>query len=436
MSEAWRVSFARFLRSHDAVSSGQVHCFVYWVDKWRALYPSNSTAPDKSAITEFLDALGREHEPRLVHQAREAIRLWSFFRQEQLASDSRQVTCGYASDWQRIHVEMTRVLRLKHMSLRTEKSYLGWLHRFQAFCCNRSPQALASGDVSALLSHLAVDRGVAASTQNQAFNAVLFLYRHVLGQDLGDLSHTVRARERRRLPVVLSRPEVDAVFARLPEPFRLMARLTYGSGMRLQECLELRIKDVDFERGLLTVRSGKGDKDRQTVLPEALRHDWSKHLETVRRLHEKDRAEDLPGVALPLALERKYPNAGKEWAWFWAFPAASHSVDPRSRIVRRHHQHPSTFQKRFRASVQEAGISKPASIHTLRHSFATHLLEAGTDIRTIQELLGHKDVQTTMIYTHVATKNRLGVRSPLDAGFTKPMNMRHFAESMELPLEH
>jgi len=177
----------------------------------------------------------------------------------------------------------------------------------------------------------------------------------------------------------------------------------------------LRVKDVDFERGLLTVRAGKGDKDRQTVLPQSLRDAWPPHLEAVRRRHEQDRAQGLPGVALPAALERKYPNAGKEWGWFWVFPASDVSTDPRSGIVRRHHQHPSSFQKSFRAAVQEAGVAKPASIHTLRHSFATHLLETGTDIRTIQELLGHKDVQTTMIYTHVATRNRLGVRSPLDA---------------------
>jgi integron integrase len=194
-----------------------------------------------------------------------------------------------------------------------------------------------------------------------------------------------------------------------------MGRVLYGCGLRLQECLELRVKDVDFERGLLTVRAGKGDKDRQTVLPASLAAPWVEHLAAVRRLHAADRAQGLPGVALPAALERKYPNAGQEWPWFWAFPSPTVSTDPRSEVVRRHHQHPSALQKAFRAAVQRAGIPKPATLHALRHSFATHLLEDGYDIRTIQELLGHKDVQTTMIYTHVATRNRLGVRSPLDA---------------------
>jgi integron integrase len=193
-----------------------------------------------------------------------------------------------------------------------------------------------------------------------------------------------------------------------------MARMTYGCGLRLQECLELRIKDVDFEQHLLTVRSGKGDKDRRTVLPESLHTEWMDHLQRVRELYERDRAEDEPGVYLPSALERKYPNAGKEWAWFWAFPAPSVSIDPRTRIVRRHFQHPSALQKQFKTAVAKSGIAKPATIHCLRHSFATHLLEDGYDIRTVQELLGHKNVQTTMIYTHVAIKNRLGVRSPLD----------------------
>jgi integron integrase len=316
--------------------------------------------------------------------------------------------------WSRLEAGVVRMMRLRHLSYRTEQSYLGWLHRFRDFTGDRPGVELRAGDVVRFLSRLAVEERVSASTQNQAFSALLFLFRHVLGKEL-DVSTTVRARACRRLPVVLSRTEVGAVLSRLPEPFRLMARVIYGSGLRLQECLELRVKDVDFERGLLTVRSGKGDKDRWTVLPESLRTDWVKHLEMVRVRHEQDRAEGLPGVALPLALERKYPSAGKEWAWFWAFPAASVSMDPRTRVVRRHHQHPSAFQKAFKQAVREAGIAKPATIHTLRDSFATHLLELGTDIHTIQELLGHKDVQTTMIYTHVATRNRLGVQSPLDA---------------------
>lgn len=366
----------------------------------------------REKLSTFLDLLGREKEPWQVQQAKEAIQLYVHFRAE---PPTTRGSLASAPDWDTLLAETVRILRLKHLSLRTKRSYLGWLRRFEAFTGAQSPATLSPADVERFLSHLAVDERVSASTQNQAFSAVLFLFRHVLDKDLADLGSVVRAKERRRLPVVLSREEVRDVLALMPHPFGLMGRMIYGCGLRLQECLELRVKDVDFERGLLTVRSGKGDKDRQTVLPQSLGAAWAEHLNAVRRLHEKDHAEGLPGVALPAALERKYPNAATEWAWFWAFPAASASIDPRTRIVRRHHQHPSALQKSFRAAVQQAGIAKPASIHTMRHSFATHLLEDGYDIRTIQELLGHKDVQTTMIYTHVATRNRLGVRSPLDA---------------------
>lgn len=308
---------------------------------------------------------------------------------------------------------MQRRIRLRHLSYQTERSYLGWLSRLQAFVM-KPPMALDRTDVEAFLTHLAVEGRVSASTQNQAFSALLFLFRHVLHRELDEVD-ALRARSRRRLPVVLSKVEVQRVVEHLPTRDALMARLIYGAGLRLQECLDLRVKDVDVRRGMLTIRSGKGDKDRQTVFPESLHDDWLKHVHVIRSMHDQDRANDLPGVALPLALERKYPNAGKDWGWFWAFPAQNVSTDPRSEVVRRHHQHPSAFQKNFKQAVREAGVAKPATIHTLRHSFATHLLEAGTDIRTIQELLGHEDVNTTMIYTHVASKNRLGVVSPLDA---------------------
>lgn len=308
---------------------------------------------------------------------------------------------------------MQRLLRLRHTSLRTERSYLGWLRRFRAFTGERPGVELRAGDVVRFLSHLAVEENVAPSTQNQAFSALLFLFRHVLGRDL-DVAATVRAKPRPRLPVVLSRREVGRILVGLHPPFDLMARVIYGAGLRLQECLELRIKDVLLDDGVLLVRSGKGDKDRRTVLPDSLRGPLAAHLQEIRLLHDADRRDDVPGVALPHALSRKYPDAGRQWPWFWVFPADNLSVDPRSQIVRRHHRHPSAFQKHFKQAVAEAAVAKPATIHTLRHSFATHLLEAGTDIRTIQELLGHKDVQTTMIYTHVASKHRLGVVSPLD----------------------
>ena len=259
-----------------------------------------------------------------------------------------------------------------------------------------------------------MEKRISKATQSQAFNALLFLFRNVLGQDLDISSMAMRARKNPRLPVVLSRQEVTGLLAHFAGVYQLMARLIYGCGLRLNECLSLRVKDVDFAQGCLIARAGKGDKDRRTVLPESLEAPLRQHLLETKKLHDQDRQEKVPGVALPNALERKYPNAGKEWGWFWVFPARSLSVDPRSQVVRRHHVLPNTLQKQMKNAVRQSGLAKQVSVHTLRHSFATHLLENGYDIRTIQELLGHADVKTTMIYTHVASKNRLGVRSPLD----------------------
>ncbi|MBI4861094.1 MAG: integron integrase [Candidatus Riflebacteria bacterium] len=309
---------------------------------------------------------------------------------------------------------MTRVIRLQHLSLRTERVYNGWVRRFSSAVRNKNPSSLEPQDVERFLSRLAVEDRVSASTQNQAFSALLFFFRHVLDRNIEDLSKTVRARGRRRLPVVLSTQAVRRLLGLVPPPYQLMTRMLYGSGLRLQECLELRIKDVDFQQHIVTVRSGKGEKDRQTILADNIEADWTKHLEDVKATYQQDRAQGLPGVAMPTALERKYPNAGKEWDWFWAFPAPSLSVDPRTRIVRRHHQHPSALQKQFKRAAQTAEVTGHATIHCLRHCFATHLLEAGYDIRTVQELLGHSKLETTMIYTHVAQRLRLGVRSPLD----------------------
>lgn len=255
---------------------------------------------------------------------------------------------------------------------------------------------------------------VAASTQNQAFNALLFVFRHGLGKEFGELGGTVRARRKERLPVVLTPNEVGRILQHLEGEWLCMARVIYGCGLRIKECLRLRVMDVDFEQGMVIVRSGKGDKDRVTVLPETLREDLLGHLKKVKSLYEQDRNDGRAGVFLPGALEKKYPNAGKEWGWQWFFPAATLSVDPRSQIARRHHAHQNTLQKKVKEAVAKAEIVKRATVHTFRHSFATHLLEQGYDIRTIQDLLGHKNLQTTMIYTHVASKNKLGVRSPLD----------------------
>jgi len=310
------------------------------------------------------------------------------------------------------------VLRLKHYAIRTEEAYTDWIARFIRFHKTeqgsvRHPREMGAAEITAFLTHLAVEQNVAASTQNQALAALLFLYREVLHLDLGPVE-PVRAQKPQRLPVVLTREEVRLVFAQMSGLHLLMAQLLYGTGMRLMECARLRVKDVDFARREILIRDGKGEKDRVTMLPASLSAPLQAHLQEVKVLHQRDLAEGYGAVYLPYALERKYPNAATEWGWQYVFPATKRSVDPRSGVTRRHHLDESALQKAVRAAVQKTGLAKPASCHTFRHSFATHLLESGQDIRTVQELLGHADVKTTMIYTHVLNRGPLGVRSPLD----------------------
>jgi integron integrase len=307
-------------------------------------------------------------------------------------------------------------IRLRHYSRRTEKAYVGWVRRYVLFHGKRHPAGMGQGEVSRFLSHLAVAGKVSASTQNQALSALLFLYSEVLGHDIGWLDDIVRAKRPARFPVVLTREEVRAVIARLDGVERLMASLLYGAGLRLLECCRLRVKDVDFERGEVAVRDGKGARDRVTMLPARLQAPLAAHLARVRAQHEQDLRRGLGSVELPLALARKNPRAPFEWGWQWVFPATRFYREPGSGTRRRHHLHESVLQRAVRQAVRRAGIAKPASCHTLRHSFATHLLEGGYDIRTIQELLGHRDVATTMIYTHVLNRGGRGVRSPLDMG--------------------
>ncbi len=309
---------------------------------------------------------------------------------------------------------MVRMLRLKHRAHNTEKTYLYWLRYFYRHTNGKPPNDLCSSDVKDFLTKLAVENKVAASTQNQAFNALLFFFRHVLDINIEDLNEVARAPRKRRLPVVLTKGEISALFNHLSGKKLLMAQLIYGCGLRLTECLNLRIKDLDFKRQRIVVRSGKGDKDRETLFPKLLEKDLYQQVNRVWNIYLKDVDANVPGVYLPNALERKFPNAGKEWHWQWIFPSGVLSSDPVSGIVRRHHLHQSVLQKHIKKAACTAKIPKRVTVHTLRHSFATHLLENGYDIRTIQELLGHASLRTTMIYTHVAGKNFLGVKSPLD----------------------
>lgn len=310
--------------------------------------------------------------------------------------------------------EVRTRMRLKHYSLRTERAYLYWIRRYIRACGMRHPREFDGVAVEGFLSALAVRDRVSPSTQNQALSALLFLYREVLGIRLDWMENVVRAKRSRRLPVVLSRGEVTALLRQLSGREWLMASVLYGSGLRLMECLRLRVKDVDLARNEITVREGKGAKDRKTVLPAALRESLLRQLDAVRVQHAAELEAGFGMVWLPFALARKYPSAPKQLAWQFVFPAVRRSVDPLDEVVKRHHIDPKVLQRVVRAAARAASITKPVSPHTLRHCFATHLLESGADIRTVQELLGHKDVATTQIYTHVLNRGPGGVLSPLD----------------------
>lgn len=311
--------------------------------------------------------------------------------------------------------QLSEALRSRHYSPRTAQTYGHWVRRFIFFHRVRHPAEMGEAEINAFLTHLAVKENVSASTQNQALSALLFLYRHVIGREVGDLGQVIRARRPRHVPVVMTRDEVKAVLAQLNGDKWLMASLMYGAGLRLMECLQLRVKDIDLARCEITIRNGKGGKDRRTMLPQSLRKPLAEHLTGVRRIHERDLAEGWGRVVMPDALDRKYPNAPADWRWQWVFPQLNRWKNARTGQQGRHHVDEGLVQRAVRDAVAGAGLTKRATCHTFRHSFATHLLEGGYDIRTVQELLGHSDVKTTMIYTHVLNRGPTGVRSPMDS---------------------
>jgi len=305
-------------------------------------------------------------------------------------------------------------IRVKHYSYRTEQAYVQWVKRFILFHNKKHPKDMGEQEITQFLSHLAVNRNISASTQNQALCAIVFLYKHVLNKDLNEFGNIQWAKRPKRLPVVFSKNEIRQILDEMSGIYKVMATLLYGAGLRLTECLQLRVKDIDFDYQQIAVRSGKGEKDRVTVLPESVTEPLKKHINKVIDIHDKDIQEGYDSVYMPYALDRKYPNAGKEIGWHFLFPSKNISKDPVSGIMRRHHLHGSVLQRAVKSAIKKARIMKHGGCHTFRHSFATHLLEDGTNIRTVQELLGHKSVETTMVYTHVMNKKKIGVKSPAD----------------------
>jgi len=313
-----------------------------------------------------------------------------------------------------------RCIRVRHYSIRTEKTYIDWIKRFILFHKKKHPDEMGEKEVGDFLTYLACDKNVSAATQNLALNSLVFLYRHVLKKEFGEITNVVRAKKPSRLPVVLTRIEVTRLLTHLHDQQWLMGSLLYGSGLRLMECLRIRIKDVDFSNRAIIVRSGKGNKDRITILPDDLIEPIKAHMALVKLAHQRELEQGFGTVYLPFALARKYSNANKEWAWQYLFPAKKRSKDPRSDVEQRHHYYEKSLQKAVKSAVYKAEINKPASCHTLRHSFATHLLENGYDIRTVQELLGHADIRTTQIYTHILNRGGNAVISPLNQVLSTP----------------
>ena len=414
--------FEDFLLSRSLVPAKNAPFYAHWVSKFLAFSNKNQDLGPDLRVEKFLSQLKSQKKIAdwQVRQADEALRLYiHHFLDGKTSVLSPNVPQERVPDISKILSDMREAIRIKHYSYRTERSYLDWAERFIDYTSKVKKKdvravGLDSGDVRDFLSYLALIKRVSASTQNQAFNALLFLFRDVLKIELGDLSKTVRAKRGQRLPVVLSPEEVQALFKNVKGLNLLIIQLLYGSGLRLMELARLRVKDIDFGSNLIFVRASKGDKDRTTILPETVKDILKLHMDEVKRLHDKDLAGGHGEVYLPDALERKYPNASKDWGWQYIFPSSKLSVDPRSGKIRRHHISEKAIQNAVREALKKAGIVKHASVHTLRHSFATHLLMNGVNIREIQNLLGHKHLETTKIYTHVL-RDVVGVpKSPLD----------------------
>jgi integron integrase len=415
--------FQEFLKAGKLAPERNIPYLAHWVSRFLFFIAKKDHSDTGALVIEFLDSLKTEDiADWQVSQAEQALLLYlNHFKGGEALKAAKAGTLpeGSLSDKAGVLAEMKRLLRLKHYSYRTEIVYLDWAERFFAYLADTTKDAasaaLTPDTIKNYLGYLAINKRVSSSTQNQAFNALIFLFRDVLGRELTGLAGTVRAKRGKKLPVVLSVEEIKALFSKLSGSAVLIAHFLYGSGLRLMELARLRVQDIDFDGNLLIVRNGKGDKDRSTILPEAIREPLRLHLDKVRALHAKDLSAGFGEVYLPDALERKFPNAGKEWIWQYVFPSGKLSVDPRSGKVRRHHISEKAIQTAIAVAVRKAGIAKHATVHTLRHSFATHLLMNGVNIREVQSLLGHKSLETTMVYTHVMREMSNAPKSPLDA---------------------
>lgn len=394
---------------------------LYWIEQFcRDVHLLDSFKEGDAGATRyllFIEDLKRENrwEDWQIAQAEESV-YWflKYYLGLPEASLKLEVEQAHYREWKDVLNKLQESIRVKHLSMRTEQAYMAWVRRFSLFAADRDMKLVNGALVRDFLSQLALEQRVSASTQNQAYSALLYLFRHVLNLNLDDMASTLRAPDRRKIPVVLAKTEVRQVVEQLEGTQALMVKLLYGTGMRVSECTRLRVKDLDFEASVLTIRGGKGDKDRRTVLPKSLRIGLQGHLARVKALHEMDLKQGYGDVYLPPALARKYSKASRDWIWQYVFPSAKLAVDPRSGVVRRHHVMDKTVQRFVKEAARKAGIDKDVTPHVFRHSFATHLIESGKDIRTVQELLGHSDVSTTMIYTHVLNKGGIAVSSPLD----------------------
>jgi len=425
MSDSLLPDFQQFLVSRKPIASKKIPFYAYWVSKYLYFVRDYKNLSSEAKINSFLNQLcALDMEDWKIKQAEEAIDLFiEYYNNPENISlpikiSSRNISAGGSAILKRVR----EMIRLKHYSYSTERAYIDWLKRFFVYLNdfaskNVSVKNLSEKDIQDYLTYLAVKQRVSSSTQNQAFNALLFLFRDVLKIEVRGLDKTVRAKRGQKLPVVLTVDEVGRMFSKMETENSLAIKLLYGSGMRLMEVLRLRVQDIDFDNNLVFIRGGKGDKDRTTMLPEYIKDSLKKHLGKIKKLHEKDLKSGYGEVYLSDSLRRKYSEAAKEWGWQYVFPSFKLSVDPRSGKVRRHHIDASSIQKGVKRAIRRAGIAKNATAHTLRHSFATHLLMNGVNIREVQELLGHKNIETTMVYTHVLRDMSNIPKSPLDSIF-------------------